>query len=131
MRTSFQVLSRARNCFCNLTSEVRAAVRASGVQEGICVLFVPHTTCGLTLCENADPDVRRDVLFAMNRAVPNVDFHHAEGNSDAHTKASLFGFSLTLMIEEGDVLLGRWQDVFLVEFDGPRKRTVYLKIMAG
>lgn len=128
---SFTVLSRSRSCFCNITSEVKQVIREAGVEEGICVLFVPHTTCALTLCENADPDVKRDVLFAMDRAVPNVGFSHFEGNSDSHTKSSTFGFSLTLIIEEGKVLLGRWQDIFLVDFDGPRKRTVHVKIMAG
>ena len=127
---SFSVQSRSRNCFCNITSETRELVCKSGVKEGVCILFVPHTTCALTLCENADPDVKRDVLFAMNRAVPNTGFKHFEENSDSHTKSSMFGFSLTLLIEKGEILLGRWQDIYLVDFDGPRTRTVYVKIMA-
>jgi len=128
---AFSVQSRSRSCFCNITSETKELVHKCGVEEGVCILFVPHTTCALTLCENSDPDVKRDILFAMDRFVPNVDFKHFEGNSDSHTKSSTFGFSLMLLIQDGEILLGRWQDIYLADFDGPRTRTVYVKVMAG
>lgn len=119
----------------DVTAALRAAVRAAGVADGLLVALSPHTTAGLTVQENADPDVQRDLLLALENMVPRVPargrFHHAEGNSDAHAKTALVGTSVTLAIHRGDLLLGTWQGVYLCEFDGPRRRTVNVKIMPG
>ena len=110
----------------DLGPELRAMVRASGVREGLVHLWSMHTTCALTVNENADPDVARDMVWKMGELVPRDarEFRHAEGNSDAHVKTSLFGPGLTLMVDEGDLLLGTWQGVFLAEWDGPRRRRI-------
>ncbi len=114
---------------------MRAAVRKAGVRSGIAVVYVPHTTAAVTIQENADPDVRSDLLLALENAVPEKAargaYRHAEGNSDAHVKSSLVGSSVTIVVEGGDLLLGTWQGVFFCEFDGPRRRTVHVKVMAG
>jgi secondary thiamine-phosphate synthase enzyme len=132
---SLEVATRAAHDLVEITDVVRAALRKAGVQDGILVVYVPHTTAGVTVQENADPDVRRDLLLALENAVPakaaRGEYRHAEGNSDAHVKASLVGSSATLIVKGGDVLLGTWQGVFLCEFDGPRKRTVQLKVIPG
>lgn len=114
----------------NITSQVREYVAASGVQEGICHVFVPHTTAGITLNEAADPDVQRDILSELNKVIPFEDsYAHREGNAAAHIKATLFGSSVTVPISEGRLALGTWQGVFFGEFDGPRSRSVYLQIV--
>ena len=113
----------------DITSEVNRCIKESGVFSGIAHIFVPHTTAGISINENDDPDVRRDVLFAMERAVPNSGFMHFEGNSDAHTKAQITGFSLSLIIENARLVLGTWQSVYFCEFDGPRPRKVHVKII--
>ncbi len=114
-----------------ITGEVRAAVRAAGVRAGLVVAYVPHTTAGITIQENADPDVKADLLLALENAIParpvRGAFRHAEGNSDAHAKAALVGSSVTVLVRGGDLLLGTWQGIFLCEFDGPRRRTVHLE----
>lgn len=116
----------------DITSQVRKAVEDSGVKEGICVVFVPHTTAAVTVNENADPDVQTDFMKEINKIVPWEDgYRHFEGNSAAHLKASVMGFSETLIIERGQLLLGTWQDVYFLEYDGPRNRRVYVKIMEG
>lgn len=129
------VQTRAAHELVDITAEVRAALRRSGVTDGILVAFVPHTTAAITVQENADPDVRADLLLALENAVPGAPvrgaYRHAEGNSDAHVKASLVGSSATLLVQRGDLLLGTWQGVFLCEFDGPRTRTVQLKVIPG
>jgi secondary thiamine-phosphate synthase enzyme len=113
----------------NITEEVRRAAAESGVKEGICYVFVPHTTAAVTINENADPDVVRDIVSHMSSVVPESgDYRHSEGNSDGHIKSSLFGCSETVFIEDGKLVLGTWQGVFLCEFDGPRSRKVYIKI---
>jgi secondary thiamine-phosphate synthase enzyme len=118
----------------DVTAQVRAALRAAAARGGVLVVFVPHTTAGVTIQENADPDVQRDLLLALENAVParpaRGTFHHAEGNSDAHVKASLVGSSATVIVDGGDLVLGTWQGIFLCEFDGPRTRTVELKLIA-
>lgn len=104
----------------------------SGVTEGIMIVFVPHTTAGVTINENADPDVKTDLNKALNDTFPNHDyFVHAEGNSDGHMKSSLVGASETLLIHEGKLTLGTWQSVYFTEFDGPRTRSVFVKIIEG
>jgi secondary thiamine-phosphate synthase enzyme len=130
---SLAVSTRAAHELVEITAEVRAALARSGVAEGLVVVYVPHTTAGVTVQENADPDVRADLLLALENAVPPRPargvFRHAEGNSDAHVKASLVGSSATVLVEGGELVLGTWQGIFLCEFDGPRKRTVHLRVI--
>lgn len=111
-----------------ITSEVESCLRASSESEGICHIFTQHTTCGLTINENADPDVKTDMLGFLSRLIPQYDknFRHFEHNSDAHIKSSLVGSSVTVPFSDGKLLLGRWQGIYLCEFDGPRDRTVLL-----
>ncbi len=107
-------------------------VRESGVKEGICVLFCPHTTAGLTINENADPSVRLDISDHLSDLVPErKSYKHLEGNADSHIKSVLVGQSLSLIIENGDIVLGTWQGVFFCEFDGPRNRKILVKILEG
>ncbi len=121
-----------RNEFLDITDEVRKFVRQSGVESGILVVYVPHTTAGVTINEGADPSVRADIINYLNDYVPeNRPYRHLEGNSDSHIKASLIGSSVNLIVEGGDIVLGTWQSIFFCEFDGPRTRTVYLKIVPG
>ena len=113
----------------NITREVQAAVSESGIQSGICTVFVPHTTAGVTINENADPDVVHDILMEIDKIVPLKDgYRHMEGNSAAHLKASLFGFSQQVIVENGRLMLGTWQGIYFCEFDGPRQRQVYVKV---
>ncbi len=127
-----RVRSRGREELVEFTEDVRRSLRESGAREGVCVLFVRHTTAGLTVNENADPDVPRDMLHALRTLVPQhgMGFRHGEQNSDAHIKASLTGPSVTVPFADGELLLGRWQGIFLCEFDGPREREVILKVMS-
>ena len=116
----------------DITREVEEAVRVAGVQEGLCCIFCRHSTAGLTINENADPDVKADILMALRKAVPDTwRFEHAEGNSPAHVKSSLVGCSLTIPISGGRLALGTWQGVVFCEFDGPRSRRVQLMVVAG
>jgi secondary thiamine-phosphate synthase enzyme len=123
--------SREREARLEFTKEVSEIVSESSVREGVCVLFVRHTTAGLTVNENADPDVPRDMLHALRTLIPQhgMGFKHGEENSDAHIKASLAGPSVTVPFADGRLLLGRWQGIFLCEFDGPRRREVVLSII--
>ena len=106
-------------------------MRASGVTQGICHLFAPHTTAGLTINENADPTVKADILMVLNKVVSDKEpYRHAEGNSPAHIKASLMGSGLTVLIADGRLVLGTWQGIFFCEFDGPRSRRLLVKIVA-
>lgn len=124
------VKSSAREELIDITEKVRALVRASGVTTGVACFWSLHTTCALTVNEGADPDVRRDIVAFMKRVVPaEAGFRHAEGNSDAHIKTSLFGPGLTLLIDNGDLVLGTWQHVFLAEWDGPRTREIALQVL--
>ena len=116
----------------DMTDRVAACVRESGIQQGTCHVFVPHTTAAVTINENADPDVPRDILAALERMVPLAGpYRHGEGNAAAHVKASLFGASQTVLIEKGQLLLGQWQSLFFCEFDGPRTRRVLVRLTAG
>ena len=128
---TIKVRSRQREEMVEFTDEVRRRLRESGAREGIVTLFVRHTTAGLTVNQNADPDVCRDILHHLRALIPQhgAGFRHAEENSDAHLKASLTGTSLTIPFSNGELLLGRWQGVFLCEFDGGREREVIMKVM--
>ena len=116
----------------NITSYVRQTLNESGVESGIAVIFCPHTTAAITINENADPDVQTDLLFAMDKTYPDrPQFRHVEGNSAAHLKSSCVGASETVIIEDGTLLLGTWQGIYFAEFDGPRTRSFYVKIVKG
>lgn len=114
----------------DITRDVANFVKESGVRSGICCIFVPHTTAGVTINENDDPDVPRDIENALDRLVPkDAGYKHWEGNADSHIKSTLTGVSQTIHIEDGRLMLGRWQAVFFCEYDGPRQREVHLKII--
>ena len=127
----FTLKTTARNQFVEITDPVREAITASGVKSGLCVVYCPHTTAAITVNENADPDVVHDMLLYLNRTIPKDQpgFRHGEGNSDSHIKASLVGPSVTLVVTDGDLVLGRWQGVYFCEFDGPRTRTVAVQVV--
>jgi len=128
MMNSFQVATHSRSEMVDITGLVRDAVGASGIRDGICQVFVPHTTAGVTINENADPDVKEDLIGALDRIVPwRNNYRHMEGNSAAHLKASLMGFSALIPVSEGRLVLGTWQCVYFCEFDGPRKRNVVIQ----
>jgi secondary thiamine-phosphate synthase enzyme len=133
--SEFAVQTHAASELVDVTGEVRSAIRAAGIRTGLAVVYCPHTTAGVTIQENADPDVQRDLLLALENAVPRSPirgtYHHAEGNSAAHAKASLVGSSATLVVEDGAPLLGTWQGIYLCEFDGPRQRILHVKVVAG
>lgn len=116
----------------DITAKVREAVEESGVKSGICMVFVPHTTAAVTINENADPDVVRDFTMEIGKVVPWEDgYHHFEGNSAAHLKSSMIGFSEHIIIEDGQLQLGVWQGIYFCEYDGPRSRSVLIKIIEG
>lgn len=116
----------------DITRDIQKAVTESGVKEGICTVFIPHTTAAVTINENADPDVVRDFTTEINKIVPWEDgYHHMEGNSAAHLKSSMIGFSEQILIEDGRLVLGVWQGIYFCEYDGPRTRKVYVKIIEG
>lgn len=126
------IRTTARVHFKDITNEVQEIVAVSGVGEGVCYVFVPHTTAGVTLNEHADPDVARDIADLLDRVAPHLDsYRHSEGNAAAHMKASLVGCSVTIPLEEGKLQLGTWQGIFFCEFDGPRTRSVLVQILKG
>lgn len=128
----FKVKTSARSEMADITREVQGVVREHGLEGGVCHVFVPHTTCALAINENADPDVKRDIVAQLGAAVPeDFDYRHAEGNSPAHIKSVLVGPSLTVFVEEGALLLGTWQGLYLCEYDGPRTREVWVKLLKG
>jgi secondary thiamine-phosphate synthase enzyme len=125
-----EIRTRNRVELVDITSTIQAAVDEKGVKEGVCHVFVPHTTAGVTINEGADPSVCRDIERHFSKLVPRDDgFEHAEGNSDSHIKASMMGASQTIFIEGGRLVLGIWQAIYLCEFDGPRTRKVLVKIV--
>jgi secondary thiamine-phosphate synthase enzyme len=129
---TFQVKSNGRVQFLDITSRVRDTISASGVQDGLAIVFVPHTTAGVTINEAADPSVAQDIQEKLEKLVPHSDsYRHAEGNSDAHIKASIMGSSVTIIIADGKPVLGTWQGVFFCEFDGPRSRKVFVRVVAA
>jgi secondary thiamine-phosphate synthase enzyme len=127
-----KVQSNEREEMIEITREVEKLLRESDVSNGVCVLFTQHTTCGLTINENADPDVKHDMLLFLRETIPQFynGFRHFEHNSDAHIKSSLMGSSLTVPFEDGKLLLGRWQGIYLCEFDGARERKILIQILA-
>lgn len=131
MIRTFQVRTSAQTEFIDITRSVQDAVSKTGVEEGICIIFIPHTTAAITINENADPSVPQDIVMELNKIVPFKDqYRHTEGNSPAHIKASLLGSSQTVLIESGKLVLGTWQGIFFCEFDGPRSRKVHVKVIA-
>jgi secondary thiamine-phosphate synthase enzyme len=127
---TIELRTRGREDFVDLTAEVERLVAASGIKDGLCVVAVPHTTAGVTVNENADPDVRADLAMALRKIVPDaLPYAHGEGNSPAHVKAALVGSSATLVVEDGRLRLGTWQGIFFCEFDGPRTRSVRVQIV--
>ena len=116
--------------FYNITTQVREAITKSGISDGIAIVFCPHTTAGITINENADPDVVHDMLLGLDKTFPNrTEFRHSEGNSAAHLKASAIGSSVTLIVANGKPVLGTWQSVYFCEFDPPRNRKFYVKVI--
>lgn len=126
------VKSGSKTELIDITSQVRDAVSSAGVKEGICMVYVPHTTAAVTINESADPSVKRDILMVLNDMVPwKADYRHAEGNSPAHVKSSLVGASELVAVEDGRLVLGTWQGIFFCEFDGPRSRKVHVRFLKG
>ena len=126
----FSVKTGSRCQMIDITGSVQEILHKSGCVSGICYVFVPHTTAGVTINENADPDVPADIMATLQKLIPEHDrYRHMEGNSDAHVKASLMGSSQAVFIEGGKLALGVWQSIFFCEFDGPRQRTVWVKIV--
>ena len=130
MLKKINIKTSARVEFSDITSLVQKAVKDSGAESGICCVFVPHTTAGVTINENADPSVQEDIIKEINKIIPFSDsYSHLEGNSAAHIKASFFGASENIIIENGGLCLGTWQGIYFCEFDGPRSRSFYVKII--
>ena len=126
---TFSIKTQSRCQFVNIDRQVQAAVEESGVRDGMCHVFVPHTTAGVTINENADPDVIRDMTHVLDRLVPwEGGYAHAEGNTAAHVKASMMGSSVAVIVRDGRLALGTWQSVFFCEFDGPRTRNVWVAV---
>ncbi len=129
---SFTVNTSSRSQLVDITAQVQKAVSESGVKDGLCLLWVPHTTAGITVNENADPSVARDILMELDKRIPWDDgYQHSEGNSAAHVKSTLVGCQKTLIIEDGRLALGTWQGIYFCEFDGPRKRQVWIKFLSS
>lgn len=129
---TLSVTSRQAVELIDVTRQVRQAIRNSGISNGLAVVFTPHTTAAVTINENADPDVVSDMVMELNKIVPLQDnYRHAEGNSAAHLKSSLIGASETLIVVDGEPLLGTWQGIYFCEFDGPRKRTLQVQVIGG
>ncbi|HBT20787.1 MAG TPA: hypothetical protein DEA47_05440 [Peptococcaceae bacterium] len=125
-----EVKTSKKEEFIDITKKIKDIVYRSGIKRGLCVVFVPHTTCGLMVNENADPDVIRDISAMLKKIVPDhMDYQHREGNSPAHIKSTLIGSSEYFIIDGGSIVLGTWQGIFLAEFDGPRHRKVWVKII--
>ncbi len=126
------VPTNSRTQFVDISGEIKKLVEESGIMDGLCCIFVPHTTAGITINENADPDVVRDITKKLDKMIPWEDgYMHMEGNSAAHIKASMMGFSQNIIIHKGKLLLGTWQGIYFCEFDGPRNRKVAVKIISS
>ena len=132
MLSHINVFTRGKEVLEEITQRVNDVVHRSGVQEGVCYLYLPHTTAGIIINENADPSVGRDILDRLDTLVPDKgNYHHLEGNAPAHIKSTLTGLSLMVPIDNGRLALGRWQGVFLCEFDGPRDRTIVVQVLSS
>jgi secondary thiamine-phosphate synthase enzyme len=130
MLKRFEVKTSARIQLIDITSHIKSMLRSENITSGVIFVYVPHTTCGITINENADPTVKEDIIDVLDRLVPeDSSYRHLEGNSDAHIKSSIIGSSVTVFLESGALVLGTWQGIFLAEFDGPRKRSILLKIV--
>jgi secondary thiamine-phosphate synthase enzyme len=128
---TFQVRTSTQTEFIDITRSVQEALKKTGVEDGICIVFISHTTAAVTINENADPSVVHDIVMELNKIVPFKDqYHHMEGNSPAHIKASLLGCSEIVFVESGKLVLGTWQGIFFCEFDGPRNRQVHVKVIS-
>lgn len=126
----FSVKTNKPNEMIDITNTIIKYINEQNFMDGLCVIFIPHTTAGVTINENADPDVKRDMIMELNKIVPLEDgYEHLEGNSAAHIKASMMGFSETIIIEDGKLQLGTWQGVYFCEYDGPRNRKMYIKLV--
>ena len=125
------IRTSAQECLVEITEQVARVVHESGVTAGVALLYVPHTTCGLTIQENADPGVQHDMLMLLRQIAPRDDprYRHIEDNSASHLQASAMGFSSFVFVEQGRLVLGRWQTIYLAEFDGPRSRRVLVKVL--
>jgi secondary thiamine-phosphate synthase enzyme len=131
MRHEFEVRTPSHACLVNITAQVAALVSQSGVKEGLCCVFVPHTTAGITINENADPTVRSDILRKLDELVPwEGNYNHSEGNAAAHIKVSMVGTSQLVLVSGGKLQFGTWQGIYLAEFDGPRTRRVWVRLVA-
>ena len=131
MFKEIKILTRDRNELIDITEKVEKVVNESGINTGICVVYVPHTTAGIIINENADPDVKTDLLAALDKMVPKIKFLHDEGNSDSHLKSLLCGKEKSLIVEKGSLKIGTWDGIYFAEFDGPRNRNIYVKIVEG
>jgi secondary thiamine-phosphate synthase enzyme len=130
MIKEFTIRTSGRSDFIDVTSKVREVIIDAGFFDGVCQVYIPHTTAGVTINENADPDVTRDIMKTLDTTIPwNNSYHHAEGNSAAHIKASLMGFSAMVPVESGRLVLGTWQCIYFCEFDGPRTRRVIVNLI--
>ena len=128
MRKTIPVSTSSREQMIDVSAKIEEVVGESGIEQGAATCFVTHTTAGITINENADPAVVRDILFALDRAVPDKGFRHAEGNSAAHVKSSMMGSSVRVLIDNGKLLLGTWQGIYFCEFDGPRNRRLIVSV---
>ena len=126
-----EVQSQSKEEFIDITKKAKDFVASSGIRNGLCFIYIPHTTAAVTINENADPSVKRDIISTLKKIVPDsLPYTHLEGNSPAHIKASLVGSSVSIIIENGELALGTWQGVFFCEFDGPRRRKVYIRVLS-
>ena len=132
MKTTITVKTKAKTELIDISSEIQHLVRSQGFADGLCMLYVPHTTAAVTINESADPSVRSDILMVLNKIVPwEAGYRHLEGNSPAHVKATLVGASEMIAIENGNLVLGTWQGIFFCEFDGPRTRNMHVRLFKG
>jgi len=132
MVQTFEVRTSSQTELIDITRSVQEAMKKTGVEDGICIIFIPHTTAAVTINENADPSVVQDIVMELNKIVPFKDqYRHTEGNSPAHIKSSLVGCSEIVFVESGKLVLGTWQGIFFCEFDGPRNRKVHIKVISN
>ncbi|MFH1846728.1 MAG: secondary thiamine-phosphate synthase enzyme YjbQ [Candidatus Omnitrophota bacterium] len=132
MFTSIDIRSSHKVQMMDITEKISGLIAKAGISEGVCVVYTPHTTAGITINENADPDVKKDIIKGLDDIVSeNLGYCHCEGNSPAHIKSSLIGFSEQIIVADGRLLLGTWQGIYFCEFDGPRSRKVYVKVIEG